>query len=204
MTKNITVNISLAGEIGMDKIRQEFDKAVRAEIDRVGVNVDFDAKKKTLKVGDYAKVINEDGHPFKTGELVEVTHVDINDTYMSYCVSNSVESSWMMNSQITRATDEEVAEAKREYANQQAEKELADKWAKIGRKPNEFKEGDIIGFKFLHEPLLAYEAKRIDGKELWYYDAEEKREMFLASDSDSVSLVTPVEHRFDLAEGDSE
>jgi hypothetical protein len=61
-TKNITVNISLAGEIDMEKIRQEFDKAVRAEIDRVGVNVEVSTKQPetiTHEGVDYKRVDRE-------------------------------------------------------------------------------------------------------------------------------------------------
>ncbi|MEK5109875.1 hypothetical protein MHI57_24750 [Cytobacillus sp. FSL K6-0129] len=141
-----------------------------------------------LKVGDYAKVICEKhGHEFSIGDIVELVGDGHKPNFMALRVRDS-EDWFVANEEIVRATDEEVSEAKAQA-----------KWAKIGRKPNEFKKGDIVrvtddlcasglyeGFiteiatiEVGHHPLV------IGPNEIHYY-AE-------------VELITPVESRFDRA-----
>lgn len=93
-----------------------------------------------LKVGDYAKVICEKhGHEFSIGDIVELAGDGHNPNFMALRVTVS-EEWYVANEEIVRATDEEVAEAKA-----QAEQAAVEaKWAKIGRKPGEFKKGDIV------------------------------------------------------------
>jgi hypothetical protein len=208
--KNITVNISLAGEIDMDKIRQEFDKAVRAEIDRVGINVEVGAKKEQpLKVGDYAKVadhVTHDGYA-GAGDIVKIVaespvwdfrvskleDIDDDDKFTPFDAS-----------ELVLATDEEIAEAKRLQAKQHAEQAIADKWAKIGRKPNEFKKGDIVRGERATSPTNEKVVGELEDIGSGYERCHGVRmfvnEMYFAVLKDTVELITPVEHRFDLSE----
>jgi hypothetical protein len=92
-------------------------------------------------------------------------------------------------------TDEEVAQAKAEYERKQAEQ----KWAKIGRKPNEFKKGDIV--RVIDSPGALpigtiFEVQRLDALGCvvdhvgYHYFPIHNR----------IELITPVESRFDTAE----
>jgi hypothetical protein len=274
--QNITVNISLAGEIDMDKICQEFDKAVRAEIDRVGFNVEFGAKaseiithegveykrvnrkaqegdvvvftetdsawvnnhtpyvvgenlkianegwnvynplanrtesnakvyepvegqqEEPLKVGDYAKVTNSlaiDGEERKlqVGDIYKIINLNHGGLFPLEAVRlRDGQLNVFRRDAITRATDEEVAEAKR----QQAE---AKRWAKIGRKPNEFKKGDIVST----ENYGIVEVTRITGGDhpvRGYFSSNKESGMMPGG----CTLVVPVEQRLDLDGGDGE
>src|SRR5690606_15090443 len=88
-----------------------------------------------------------------------------------------------------KATDEEVAQAKAEHERKQAEQ----KWAKIGRKPGEFKKGDIVRVikcTGAHEIVELVE----DGAEM-YRDGEGLK---FAGEPEWFELVAPVESRVDI------
>ncbi|MDT2258320.1 hypothetical protein [Paenibacillus larvae] len=93
-----------------------------------------------LKVGDYAKVIELSPADLgvAVGDIVQVTHTD--DTNLPYRCVGPKYSRWFFARQLERATDEVVAAAKQE-----------EKWAKIGRKVNEFKVGDIVRYAYKSE-----------------------------------------------------
>lgn len=97
-----------------------------------------------LQVGDFAKVVvagtiyNEEG--IAEGEIVEIVEDDGSETPYRMKSLLSGELRWAKTSHIVRATDEEVAAAKVETERKTVEA----KWAAIGRKPNEFKKGDIV------------------------------------------------------------
>ncbi|SET42733.1 hypothetical protein SAMN05216389_11134 [Oceanobacillus limi] len=109
------------------------------------------AEKPALKVGDYAKVVehNNDncfggkgGTP--VGDIVKI--VDVwGSSFKWYRVEELDGGDYDGNPNakedaLTKATDEEVAEAKRKLAEQKE----AEKWSALGRKPNEYKVGDIV------------------------------------------------------------
>lgn len=83
-----------------------------------------------VTVGSYYEIMrfDSDGDPefFDNDGDIDVAVSDEGDVYAIY--------------EIVRATDEEVAEAKRQLER----KEVEEKWAKIGRKHGEFKIGDIV------------------------------------------------------------
>ncbi|AZU61031.1 hypothetical protein [Neobacillus mesonae] len=100
-----------------------------------------------LKVGDYAKVVaGGKWHPLNTGDIVELLIDNDPGGTQPYKAKQLTDehTAYFEVSQLVRATDEEVAEAKRKLA----EKVETEKWAKIGRKPNEFKKGDIVRIKY--------------------------------------------------------
>jgi hypothetical protein len=105
----------------------------------------------TLKFGDYVVPLESADDEYaitntgmKLGKVVEgdvdccgdirievVAHENDIDVGKSY---------WVTSEHFRKASDEEVAQAKAECERKQAEQ----KWAKIGRKPGEFKKGDIV------------------------------------------------------------
>lgn len=106
-----------------------FRKATPEEVEK------YTAQK--LKVGDYVRITGNDvhgilgEHGFKIGEIVRVLA-----TYTDLIMVENLDGSkyWFVHvNDFVKVSSEEGAEAKR-----------ATKWAKLGRKPNEFKSGDII------------------------------------------------------------
>ncbi|MEV2370556.1 hypothetical protein ABNE81_18685 [Paenibacillus larvae] len=95
-----------------------------------------------LKVGDYAKIIEVDpcdsSCGVAVGDIVQVTYTDYSD--VPYRCKGPVYERWLYAEQLERATDEEVAAAGQE-----------EKWAKIGRKVNEYKVGDIVRYEYNSE-----------------------------------------------------
>jgi hypothetical protein len=140
-------------------------------------------KSAPLKVGDYAKVI-QTGH-CNEGKIVEILNVDYSEYYpFDTKLLNGEEGDCHRLEQLVRATDEVVAEAKAKLA----QKELAEKWAKIGREPNEFKEGDFVKYK-----KCFAEVTRVG-----IYDISiEAPNGIIPIAFESATLVTPVEARFD-------
>lgn len=153
------------------------------------------AQEKALKVGDYAKVIKSVKD--RNGLVVEITSDQSN--VHDYLVESVVcrKKFGAFTSQLVRATDEEVAEAKR-----QAEQAAVEaKWAKIGRKPNEFKKGDIVrGERSMNGKTIIGEICDISNgldscHGITSFVDGEYRAVLIAS----LELITPVESRFDHA-----
>ncbi|MEV2911674.1 hypothetical protein ABNF65_24455, partial [Paenibacillus larvae] len=69
------------------------------------------------------------------GDIVQVTYTDYSD--VPYRCKGPNYECWFCTRQLERATDEEVAAAWQE-----------EKWAKIGRKANEFKVGDVVRYEY--------------------------------------------------------
>jgi hypothetical protein len=114
---------------------------------------------------------------------------------MPYCVKFETENVplWVKVEDIEKATEEEVAELGRK----QAEKGLEGKWAKIGRKPNEFKEGDIV--KVVSSDSyngVVGEITDIGNLYLGIYSFDGK---FHGPFKETAQLIAPVESRFDEA-----
>jgi hypothetical protein len=106
---------------------------------------------KSLKVGDYVVPLESADDKYyvtntgmKLGKVVkelEGDYRDIKVEVIAHECGMEVGGIFHVESKYFRkATDEEVAQAKAEYERKQAEQ----KWAKIGRKPGEFKKGDIV------------------------------------------------------------
>jgi hypothetical protein len=112
------------------------------ELKQMGVKFEEELKVEPLKVGDYAKVIDEPDH-YQYGTIVKI--VDFG-TYPGYFDTENLDGTSgdiHFPNQLFRATDKEISEAKAEITR----KEIEVKWAKIGRKPNEFKVGDAVRYK---------------------------------------------------------
>lgn len=154
--------------------------------------------KQPLKVGDYAKVICERyGHQFSIGDIVELVDDSNRITkFEAHRVTDGDE--WFISEkEIVRATDEEVAEAKKAQAEQAA---VDAKWAKIGRKPNEFKKGDIVYANISNNHpngvLASVHRGPIGSVQGGNYYLNNDTDVALG---DRLELITPVESRFDRA-----
>jgi hypothetical protein len=185
----IKVSVTLNGDIDLEKIA----KAIRKEIECAIVKVEI-AEPEPLKVGDYAKVVGQPGH-YQNGTIVEVDSTDYSEDH-PFGTKNLDGSPGDIHSEgeLIRATDEEVAEAKRK----QAENAEAKKWSKIGRKPNEFKKGDIVRV-MVDFPCGSTRNKGYVGA-ITHYDCEGS--FCVGEDGgwmgfEHIELVTPVEARFD-------
>ncbi|MRX54657.1 hypothetical protein GJU41_11805 [Bacillus idriensis] len=166
-------------------------------------------KEPDLKVGDYAKVINDgETSVFKKGDFVKITRVNYSiwDYEAESLDGNKGEQ--FFEREIAKATDQEIAAAK---AQAEAKRE-ADRWEKIGRKPGEYKKGDIV--RVLGDNPLGSRNKDGDIGEIYKSFGSNYAVRVVARDgddngdfhqSDSTELITPVESRFDLAmDGDQD
>lgn len=137
------------------------------------------------KVGDIVK-ITRDQYGDAVGTVVEIVDIEegIRVTYKS---KKSLTDTYAASlDAIKPATAEEVAKHRE-----------TEKWAKIGRKPNEYKVGDIIEYgaygKFGKIPKYRKVAK-IDGNEVRYFEDKYKNETeWMPADSESIRLIAPVE-----------
>ncbi|MEV2286970.1 hypothetical protein ABND12_17975 [Paenibacillus larvae] len=121
-----------------EALRYLLDKR-KAEVAELEKRLEEEVSRR-LKVGDYAKIIKVDpcdsSYGVAVGDIVQVTHTDYSD--VPYRCKGPEYECWFSARQLERATDEEVAAA--------AEQE--EMWAKIGRKINEYKPGDIVRYEY--------------------------------------------------------
>ncbi|WP_270568479.1 hypothetical protein, partial [Bacillus sonorensis] len=157
-------------------------------------SAEADPKPERLKVGDYAKVVNA---AFNDEDIVEISEDrgTISSKFARRIIDGKTQ--YVPKRELVRATDEEVAEAKRK----QAEEEERKRWAAIGREVDEYKKGDVV----------AYDDQRwfknsgigevigfgdIGNPEVEAIDYEGHRTSYFLK-SEHLNLVTPVEARFD-------
>lgn len=182
------VEVDSDGDLNFYDDVDDFHNAVIEDVEVYEKVAPCCANPEPLKVGDYARVVNYPCPSVFSRNIVKVT--DINRKYTSFplraeLLDGSDDEVFSVN-QLVRATDEEVAEAKKESERMVLER----RWAKIGRKPNEFKKGDIIkdtdgifGFHYC-EVLTAYSdyLRCTGGVDIHVPNAK---------------LITPAETRFD-------
>jgi hypothetical protein len=97
----------------------------------------LEGRGKRLTVGDYARVIaNESEHYAKIGDIVKIIKDDMDEQPYKCELLDGEYVGWFYESELVPVTDEEVAQIKGEL-----------RWAKIDRKPGEFKKGDIVRVK---------------------------------------------------------
>jgi hypothetical protein len=154
----------------------------------------------TLKVGDLVR--NVTGAWADKGVFGKITEVDESDfDNMPYCVKFETENVplWVKVEDIEKATEEEVAQAKAE----QSEKEIEARWAKIGRKPNEFREGDIVRVNDSQSTLIKNGEIGVIGEfdesDGFYRVTTVKATISNWHHPKRFELIAPVESRFDEA-----
>ncbi|MFN2748064.1 hypothetical protein ACINLE_06965 [Bacillus sp. z60-18] len=146
-------------------------------------------KPERLKVGDYAKVVgNESDHYAEIDEIVLVKRDD-KDFAPFHCEKlNGNEAGIFYEDELVRATDEEVAEAKRK----QAEVKECKRWAAIGREVGEYKVGDIVQHLYDGE-ICEVVAVGEDGS----VKVATQNHGNCTENQSSIELIAPVEARFD-------
>ncbi|WP_144482257.1 hypothetical protein [Bacillus pumilus] len=146
----------------------------------------FRKKRVRLKVGDYAKVVDStEQQNVDVGDIVEITKDDRSEIpFMCEIVAGIGAGSliWAEESELVLATEAEVAAAKEAEA----------KWAKIGRKVDEYKVGDIVQFK---DDYVAIGVVEDVGVRL--LSVRMPDEAYQSPYKNNVTLITPVEARFD-------
>ncbi|MEK4311747.1 hypothetical protein [Bacillus sp. FSL P2-0092] len=160
----------------------------------------FRKKPTRLKVGDYAKVVDE-GEISITGDIVKITEDDHGTTPFRCAVitgKGAGDYFWACESELVHATEAEVATAK----EAEAKRSIEAKWAKIGRKVDEYKVGDIVSYadttwfgnsgigEVSEGQLLSYQVRIVATDRGGF-----KNEYYLSKGR--VTLITPVEARFD-------
>lgn len=135
-------------EDGDPKIIDDYDEtsyAISSEEFEIYEKVGEDKPaEEPLKVGDYAKIVDKKhGHHFNIGDIIKLVASGYNPNFKAERVPDG-EIWYVDESELVKATDEEVAQAKAELERKKADEAERAKWAKIGRKPNEFKKGDIV------------------------------------------------------------
>jgi hypothetical protein len=146
------------------------------------------------KVGDYLLFADGTASFITTGKYYEVVRVDsdgdawvIDDDGDEFCNNYEIFEVYEL------ISDEKVAEVK----------ELEEKWAKIGRKPNEFKNGDIVRVKednandSKHKADDVGEVSELRGDQFRVITAQNKMVNWVKAKH--VELIAPVESRFDEA-----
>lgn len=104
--------------------------------------------------------------------------------------------------EISTLTEEEALEEQEKIDEQEREKH---KWDKIGRKPGEFKEGDLVRFnprKGLTHGLIKYpsiitEVKRAEVGTVLEKPSFVKNNVGTLTPKKDIELICPVENRFD-------
>lgn len=148
----------------------------------------FRKKHVRLKVGDYAKVVDE-GEISITGDIVKITEDDHGIIPFRCDVitgKGAGDYFWAQESELVLATEDEVAVAKEAEAKRSTEA----KWAKIGRKVGEYKVGDIAKYRSDGEIC---EVTKVEG----YITMMTAKHGFCPELSEDIELITPVEARFD-------
>ncbi|ATH95323.1 hypothetical protein [Bacillus glycinifermentans] len=148
-------------------------------------SAEAEPKPERLKVGDYAKVVREEfGHLFDTDDIIELIEAGNNPNFKARRLSDG--EVWFVDaSELVRATDEEVAEAKRAAAERK-------KWAAIGREVDEYKRGDMVRYlddREICEVVAVGEDGRVKVATQNHGNCTENQS--------SIELIAPVEARFD-------
>ncbi|MCY7711261.1 hypothetical protein [Bacillus safensis] len=160
----------------------------------------FRKKHVRLKVGDYAKVVDE-GEISITGDIVKITEDDRGNIPFRCAVitgKGAGDYLWAQESELVLATEVEVAAAK----EAEEKRSIEAKWAKIGRKVDEYKVGYFVAYDdpayFKNDGIgevitdstydCGPEIKAI-GRSGYYEDWYVRKS--------SLTLITPVEARFD-------
>ncbi|UTV32005.1 hypothetical protein [Bacillus altitudinis] len=148
----------------------------------------FRKKHVRLKVGDYAKVVA--GCIIgDAGNIVKISADDHgNIPYRCDVITGRRTGDWFWarESELVLATEDEVAAAK----EAEAKRFIEAKWAKIGRKVDEYKVGDIAKYRSDGEIC---EVIKVEG----YITMMTAKHGYCPELSEDIELITPVEARFD-------
>ncbi|MCY7542411.1 hypothetical protein P9173_09775 [Bacillus safensis] len=163
----------------------------------------FRKKHTRLKVSDYAKVIDcVREWKVDQGDIVKVLFDDKKYRPFECEVQNGEfvgETVWMHESELVLATEAEVAAAK----EAEAKRSIEAKWAKIGRKVDEYKVGDIVAYDdvewHMNGGIGEVVAVTVEDNDTLVssVDYQGKRIRFVSAPG-KLTLITPYEARFDI------
>ncbi|MBU8607873.1 hypothetical protein [Bacillus pumilus] len=162
----------------------------------------FQKKHTRLKVGDYAKVIDcAKEWKVAQGDFVKVLIDDKKYRPFQCKVQNGEfvgEIVWMHESELVLATEDEVAAVKEVEAKSSVEA----KWAKIGRKVDEYRKGDIVAYDdvewYMNGGFGEVEVETDEDNYILVssVDYQGKRLRYVSTPG-KLTLITPYEARFD-------
>lgn len=89
--------------------------------------------------GDIVVITDDSASNHSLGDIGKITEVKV-DTFRVTVPGKKNRGNWLMDFRFRKATPAEVEK----YEQAVKDAEIAEKWAKIGRKPNEFKKGDVV------------------------------------------------------------
>ncbi|WP_366560741.1 hypothetical protein AB0R69_19920 (plasmid) [Bacillus pumilus] len=162
----------------------------------------FRKKHTRLKVGDYAKVVDDSGQDAVTkGDFVKITEDD--ETTLPFKCDVVIGKSaggyvWARESDLVHATEAEVTAVR----ESEEKRSIEAKWAKIGRKVGEYKVGDIVAYDdpayFKNDGIgeVTADSTYDCGPEIKAIGRSGYQECWYVRKS-SLTLITPVEARFD-------
>jgi hypothetical protein len=138
--------LTLGGQYSEDLVK--YYVLTNEKVVVLSANEDLCEEEQPLKVGDYAKIrLDADPGMLSFDDIVRIT--DKSPINYDFRVERIIDGSSdaFDSSELEKATDEEVAEAKRQKAETETKLAEVMRWAKIGRKPKEFKVGDAVRYK---------------------------------------------------------
>ncbi|MGE7271400.1 hypothetical protein ACQKK5_08070 [Brevibacillus panacihumi] len=159
------------------------------------------AEAQRLKVGDYAKVV-QSGHG-NFGKIVKITRDDRPGQYVYGTEHlNGDGADIHTPSQLTRATDEEITEAKRKLELH----EIEAKWHAIGREVGEFKVGDVVKiaeYQCGHAEGSIVEVTSVYGNSVDVRGIHNRSFTTFGADKPCIELIAPVESVVNLRAGEA-
>jgi hypothetical protein len=157
------------------------------------------AKEEPFKVGDKVRLTSGGNkHPLLglvTGKIYEVFEPKPKYHVGTIQIKGGGFSGFAKPDQLEKVSAEEVAEIEAKAKKESERFEVLRRWAKIGRKPNEFKEGDIV--KFVTHAFLI---ESISDTHIYFKThGGSSYGVYIGNVPSTVELITPVEARFDRA-----
>lgn len=142
----------------------------------------------TFREGDRVKALADgEFYDVKAGEVGEITDTDVGGyggDHYSIRVSTYYDYDYFRPQDLELVTEEEV------------------KFAKLGRKPGEFKKGDIVRVTDSPAALpvgTIFEVERVDKYDGSVYDSSPRQYVYMLPE-EQLELITPVESRVDIVD----
>ncbi|WP_102271271.1 hypothetical protein [Cytobacillus massiliigabonensis] len=144
------------------------------------------------KVGDYVRLLDGNGVARK-GDIAKIVRDDGSGVPFEIEYLNGKYAGWKIADEVEKISAEEVEQHRAEQA------ELA-RWAAIGRKPNKYKKGDIAKLITTDGSIYFGEISSTEGSTVKFKHLHVIRYGTTTERTKNLTLITPVEQRFDLTE----
>lgn len=180
---NLTVNLTVNSDFDAKKIAEKLYTELAKELE---IKIEVAKEEAPLKVGEYAKVTKvRNTQAANNGDIIQITEdnrVSIYGYIYRGITLNREDAGVFAPEQLLRVSADEVSEAREQG-----------RWAAIGRKPGEYKQGDIVcdgtdsaNFTVLGNSEIRKGAVRFTDNTV---------------NIAQIKLIAPVESRFDFGEG---